>query len=114
MRRLIASGLLFLVPSLAQLQGPLNSTHPEEKWQRLQHELWHWQLENQWPAQQRETARRAAQYHARQEFERKVGHFVEIWNQFISEYNRQGTFNVKSARALNRAFRDLEVEGWPK
>jgi hypothetical protein len=114
MRRFIVSALLFSLPALAQVQGPLNSTHSEENWQRLQRELWHWQLENQWSAQQREAAQRAAEYYERREFARRVARFVEVWNQFISEYNRKGTFNVKRAKALDKAFRDLEVESWPR
>jgi hypothetical protein len=32
----------------------------------------------------------------------------------MDDYARHGTFDVKKARALSKAFRDLEATGWPK
>ena len=62
----------------------------------------------------REISARHAAEHERREFERKANRFVELWNKLIPEYNSQRTFNVKSARALAKAFRELEATGWPK
>jgi hypothetical protein len=58
--------------------------------------------------------RREAGFRERQ-FIEKVRHFVAKWDQFANEYNLKGGFNVKAARAMSKAFHELESsEGWPK
>ncbi len=57
--------------------------------------------------------RREAQYKERQ-FLLKAERLVESWSALVREYNKKGTFNVKTAREVSKAFHDLEkAEGWP-
>ncbi len=117
MRRLIASAVFFVFSGLVRAPGPSNfpNTQVEPAWQRVQRQLWEWQMEDRWSVRQREAeARRAAELVQHREFTRKVSRFVKVWKKFIDEYNRQGTFNVKTARELDKAFRDLQTDGWPK
>ena len=86
----------------------------DEQWLKLQRELLQRQLENQNTSLEKELAERRAGEYARRELVRKLNRFVETWNRFVSEYNQQGTFNVKNARALTKAFREIEATGWPK
>ena len=58
--------------------------------------------------------RQDAKFRERQ-FMEKVRHFIAKWDQFATEYNRKGAFNVKSARDMSKAFHELEhTDGWPK
>lgn len=58
--------------------------------------------------------RRDAKLRERQ-FMEKVRHFIAKWDQFASEYNHKGAFNIKAARDISKAFHDLEqTDGWPK
>jgi hypothetical protein len=60
------------------------------------------------------AARRQAQYKERQ-FWQKANKVADLWTAFVREYNQKGTFNVKKAREVSKAFHDLEkTEGWPK
>jgi len=65
-------------------------------------------------AQYAAAERRDAKLRERQ-FMEKVRHFITKWEQFASEYNHKGAFNVKAARDMSKAFHELEhTEGWPK
>lgn len=65
-------------------------------------------------AEQQIAERRQAEY-KKQQFSANANKLAELWNAFTREYNEKGTFNVKKARALSKAFHDLEkTEGWPK
>jgi hypothetical protein len=60
------------------------------------------------------AARREATYRQRQ-FVEKMNHFVRVWSQFVTDYNERKVFNIKTAKALSKAFRELECDsGWPK
>ena len=49
------------------------------------------------------------------QFRSKTQAFVDLWTAFAREYSEKGTFNVKLARELSKAFHALEkTEGWPK
>jgi hypothetical protein len=81
---------------------------------RLQRDLSLRQLQDGSSQVARQVAeRRAAQFRQR-DFEEKANRFVAIWNKFMGEYKKQQTLNIKEARALSKAFRDLETTGWPK
>jgi hypothetical protein len=41
--------------------------------------------------------------------------FIASWTALVCEYNKKGTFNVKKAKEVSKAFHDLEKSGgWPK
>ena len=66
-----------------------------------------------------EPERQLAQHKAAQQKERKfwmkTQKFIESWTALAREYNDKGTFNVKKAQQVSKAFHDLEKsEGWPK
>ena len=45
----------------------------------------------------------------------KTEKFIASWSGLAREYNEKGTFNVKKAKQVSKAFHDLEKsEGWPK
>jgi hypothetical protein len=64
---------------------------------------------------QREVSElREAQYKEEQ-FILKAKKVVDFWNALTREYSERGTFNVKTAKEVSNAFRDLEkTEGWPR
>lgn len=44
----------------------------------------------------------------------KIEKFIASWSALAHEYNEKGTFNVKKAKEVSKAFHDLEkTEGWP-
>jgi hypothetical protein len=58
--------------------------------------------------------RREAEY-KEQQFLLKAMKLVQSWSTFVREYNEKGTFNLKTAKEVSKAFHDLEKdEGWPK
>ena len=61
-----------------------------------------------------EIARRRAAESRERAFVEKANRFALLWTQFATEYNQHKALNVKTARELSKAFRDLEREGWPK
>ena len=106
--------LTWAAPAQDQASQACPAPFCEEQWLKLQRELIQRQLENQNTSMEKELAERRAAEDARRELVRKLNRFVETWNRFVSEYNQQGTFNVKNARALTKAFREIEATGWPK
>ena len=61
-----------------------------------------------------EARRRAAREDLRRLHE-KLEEFVRAWNDFAAEYTEHGTFNVKKAKRVRRAWEQLEREQmWPK
>ena len=45
----------------------------------------------------------------------KADKFVQAWSVLTREYKERGSFNVKKAKEVSKAFHDLEKsEGWPK
>jgi len=66
------------------------------------------------PGDEQTAARRQAQYKERQ-FWAKANKVANLWTAFVREFNEKGTFNVKKAREVSKAFHELEKsEGWPK
>jgi len=58
--------------------------------------------------------RLAAAYRERQ-FVERANRFAKRWTQFALEYNQHRAVDVKAARAVSKAFQELERgEGWPK
>jgi hypothetical protein len=48
-------------------------------------------------------------------FESRVQDLVRAWNSFAVEYVDRGTFNLRKAREVNKAWRSLQSEAaWPK
>jgi hypothetical protein len=114
MRRFINLVSLLSLAWLAPAQHPVCAPPSyEQQRMELQRELIQWQLEHQ-TSSENELAKRRAREDERRDFEQKLNRFVGMWNKFVSEYNRQRTFDVKEARALAKAFREIEATGWPK
>jgi hypothetical protein len=58
--------------------------------------------------------RREAEY-KEQQFLLKAKKLIQSWSTFAREYNEKGTFDLRTAREVSKAFHDLERdEGWPK
>lgn len=50
-----------------------------------------------------------------QQFLLKAKKFVELWEEVARDFNNKRAFNVQKAKALSKAFRELEQTGaWPK
>jgi hypothetical protein len=65
-------------------------------------------------AEQQLAEHKAAQQ-KEQQFWMKTEKFISSWTALAREYNDKGTFNVKRAKEVSKAFHDLEKsEGWPK
>lgn len=61
-----------------------------------------------------EARRRAAQENLRA-LHQKMEAFVRAWNEFAAEYVERGTFNIKKAKRVREAWRELEREdAWPR
>ena len=66
------------------------------------------------PAEQQVRDRSEAQFKESQ-FWSRTEKFIDLWTTLAREYNQKGTFNVKKAKQVSKAFHDLEKsEGWPK
>ncbi len=49
------------------------------------------------------------------QFVRKMNRIAELWRGIVEEYNAKRAFNIRTARELSKAFRELEhSEVWPK
>jgi hypothetical protein len=114
MRRFLVV-LLIALPALAQNRASCRDLGGgcDPQWQNIERRILAWQLENGTASGENESAARLHAENERREFLRKLNHFVEIWNRFVSEYNK-GSFNVRSARSLSKAFQDIQADGWPK
>jgi sugar diacid utilization regulator len=53
------------------------------------------------------SRRRAAAYEAHQ-FEVHLAEFAHAWNDFVKEYSDKGTYNLKKAKSLSRALKNLQ------
>ena len=111
----LISVFFVVLPTPAQDRAPSECAGPcGDRLLRLQRDLLRWQIENRTLSVDKELAEGRAAEYERREFARKVNRFAEIWNKLIGEYNKRGSLNVKDARALNKAFRDIQETGWPK
>jgi len=94
----------------AQAQSPLAELCREGTSQQICNSI----LEPNPDGDGRIAARRQAQYKERQ-FWAKANKVADLWTAFVREFNEKGTFNVKKAREVSKAFHELEkTEGWPK
>jgi hypothetical protein len=109
----ILLAIFILVPAPAQSPS-FEPRFPQGPSDYLLRELLLRQLEND-----RSDVRRAQESERRTARDRelrfinKANNFVSLWESFVHEYNRQGAFNVKAAKAASKAFHELErSEGW--
>jgi hypothetical protein len=115
MKHVITSFVLVIsiFQGMALAQTPYVNRYPyvEELLQRL------WlsgEMQAQTEAQIQIAKRREAEY-KEQQFLLKAKKLVQSWSTFAREYNEKGTFNLKTAKDVSKAFHDLEKdEGWPK
>jgi hypothetical protein len=64
---------------------------------------------------ERQFAEHKAAQQKEQQFWMKTEKFIDSWTALAREYNDKGTFNVKRAKEVSKAFHDLEKsEGWAK
>jgi len=119
MRRIttLAVFLMLTTAALAQVVDPRQRESSQRDEARLQQERFLWEMEQRDSAasraQQEVVERRATEYQ-RLEFERRVNKVAAIWNRLFEDYQRGHVLNIKDARALSKAFHDLELFGWPK
>ena len=102
--------LVFIATSSTTAQSP-NPTHCPQpgRYQRLLPTA-----DIPTAAEQQLAQHKAAQRKEHQ-FWMKTEKFIASWTALASEYNDKGTFNVKKAKQVSKAFHDLEKsEGWPK
>jgi hypothetical protein len=119
MRRIttLAVFLMLTTAAVAQVVDPRQRESSQRDEARLHQERLLGEMEQRdsaasW-AQQEVMERRATEYH-RLEFERRVNKVAAIWNRLFEDYQRGHVLNIKGARALSKAFHDLELFGWPK
>jgi hypothetical protein len=49
------------------------------------------------------------------QFVERANRFAKLWTQFALEYNQRKAIDIKTARAVSKAFHELERgEGWPR
>ena len=102
---MVASGVVAQTPQTQQ------SSRQED----LYRQLWFSGLLHAESAAEKEVAERRDGRRREYEFLRKIAGFTKSWSALAREYNRKGTFNVKTANEVSKAFHDLEkTEGWPK
>jgi hypothetical protein len=64
---------------------------------------------------EQQLAQRRTAHQREQQFWIKTEKFIASWAALVREYNENGTFNMKKAKQVSKAFHDLEKsEGWPK
>jgi hypothetical protein len=105
--------VFLLLRAQAPAQDEARDTPRSAPMSRTEQELLYWDLIARREAEQKLAERREAEYREHQ-FVEKVNRFAAVWNKLVGEYNRQRTFNVKTAKELSKAFRDLQGTGWPK
>jgi hypothetical protein len=119
MRRIstLAVFLVLTTAALAQVFDPRQRESSQRDEAHLQLERFLRELEQRDSAAsqaQQEVVERRAIESQRLEFERRVNKVAAIWNRLFEDYQRGHVLNIKDARALSKAFHDLEVFGWPK
>jgi hypothetical protein len=103
--------LVFMAASGATAQSPNPNHCPQVRraYQRLLLKADTTTEAEQQLAQQREARQKE---HA---FWMKTEKFIESWTALAREYQEKGTFNVKKAKQVSKAFHDLEKSGgWAK
>ena len=103
--------LVFIAASGATAQSPKPNQCPQagRAYQRLL-------LRADIPTEaESQLAQHKAARQKEQQFWMKTERFIDSWTALAREYNDKGTFNVKKAKQVSKAFHDLEKsEGWPK
>ena len=62
-----------------------------------------------------ENAQRLEMEFRERQFVERANRFAKLWAQFALEYNQRKAIDIKRARAVSKAFHDLERgEGWPR
>ncbi len=97
-------------------QGPyLNQCHRQDAIERLYWESLSNAAVCSQETTQTEMARQMEARHREMQFWLKANRFVQEWTLLAREYSDRGAFNVKQAKEVSKAFRDLEnSEGWLK
>ena len=115
MRHVIINFVLVIsiLQGMAAAQTPYVNRYPEVE--ELLQRLWlSGEMQAPTEAQIQIAKRKEAEYKQKQ-FLLKAKKLVQSWSTFAHEYNEKGTFNLKTARDVSKAFHDLEKdEGWPK
>jgi hypothetical protein len=114
MKQILPIAILLLAAANAQDSPTISGTSAREDQERLDQLIREWQLQNDLSPWRRQILERQAAEDRRREFADKANRFVATWNKVMGDYARNGRFNVKEARSLSKAFRDLEGTGWPK
>lgn len=114
MRRI--SQLIFAIcllagSAIAQTAHPTQSSRQDD----LYWELWWRGLVHAETAAEKEVAESRDARNREYEFLQKLKCFTKSWSELAREFNGKGTFNMKTAKEVSKAFHDLEkTEGWPK
>ena len=62
-----------------------------------------------------QSEQRSSPQEKQQQFRLKTEKFIDAWTALVTEYNEKGSFNMKKAKQVSKAFHNLEkCEGWPK
>lgn len=112
-KRIFLAIAMWAAGARAQIPAPAAGPWTDDNAERIERLVREWQLEHQAPWRQELAARRAEEAR-RREFTERANRFVAAWNRFVRSYTRSGVFNVKEARELTKAFRELEATGMPK
>ncbi len=108
--------LFLLLCGSVPAQGPYpNQCHRQDAIERLYWEsLSNAAVCNQETSETEITKQMEAR-HREMQFWLKANRFVQAWTLLAREYNDRGAFNLKQAKEVSKAFRDLEnSEGWLK
>jgi hypothetical protein len=103
--------------ALAQSGAQNGSSVPgwtQDEMAQFERRLLFWEMQAYRSDFDRQMADRRAAEYRRREFEGKINRFIVVWNKLMGDYSQRGAFNVKDARALSKAFHEMEGTGWPK
>jgi hypothetical protein len=104
-----------IVSCLVLSVGLIHSARSQDSIESIRREMLLQQLGDRSTEMDFAVAQRQKAIFRQREFIERVHRFVAAWERFAKEYNRQGTFNAKSARDVSKAFHELEKsEGWTR
>ena len=108
---IILSLLVLIAASAATAQAP----NPNQCPQAGRAYRWLMFMADRQTEVEQQLAQHKAAQQMEQQFRMKAEKFIALWTALAREYNDKGTFNVKKAKQVSKAFHDLEKsEGWPK
>jgi flagellar biosynthesis/type III secretory pathway protein FliH len=64
--------------------------------------------QDQTDSQAEDAARRRAAAFEAHQFEVHLAEFAHAWNDFVKEYSDKGTYNLKKAKLLSKALKNLQ------